>query len=135
MIWVSHNFGTGTRSLPKRVFVQCVRVQNLWDTDLHIAQTLVFMMVSVAKKFGTRNYGPVPHVFLRITRVLRLWLTTFEHDSFEQNDAFQDAAVAGILPAFGRQWDKYHGAPIVAMRTLTVLSIGTILKVSRLSGQ
>ena len=117
------------------MFVQCVRVQKLWDTDLQIAQTLVFTRVSVSQNFGARNYGPVPRLLLRITRALRLWLTTFEHDSFEQNDAFQDAAVAGILPAFGRQWDKYHGAPIVAMRTLTVLSIGTILKVSRLSGQ
>ena len=90
-----------------------VRVPKYWDTELWTGARLVFT-----------NY-----------RVHRLWLTTFEHDSFEQNDAYQDAAVAGIGPAFGGPWDKYHGAPIVVMRTLTVLSIGKIPKVSRLSGQ
>ena len=66
MIWVSHNFGTGTRSLPKRVFVQCVRVQKFWDTHLQIAQPLASPRVSVSKNFGTRNHGPVPRLFLRL---------------------------------------------------------------------
>ena len=78
-----------------------VRVPKYWDTELGTGATLVFT----------------------IFRVHRLSLTTFLEDSFEQNDSYKDAAVAGILPAFGGPWDKYQGAPIDVLRTLTVLPI------------
>ena len=80
--------GDRTRGLPKRLFVQCVRVPDLWDTELTLAETLVFTRVSVSQHFGTRNLGQVPRLFLRITRVPRLWLTTLDHDYQDNDPAF-----------------------------------------------
>ena len=88
------------------LFVQGARVQNILEDRIADRGHACFHEVTVSQNFGTRICGPPTRLLLRFVRVPKSWDTEFEPFPFEQNDAYQDATVAEILPASGRPWDR-----------------------------